>query len=139
MAITTAQKIQEVCSLEQRVANKVEEYITDAEFKIRELITDAKYEEIRDDSSHEYYERVQRAESVLAYYYALPFIALRHDGGGGFVTATGFNESRVNLGGNRFQAQVGARLMSRAKKMIRDLIIAKTRKTRPFYYTNSVS
>ena len=78
-------------------------------------------------------ERLQRAESTLAYFYAIPFIGMRHDGDGGFVTATGFNESRVNLGGNRYQSQVGARLMSRAKKLVRELIIAKTRKSRPFY------
>ena len=55
MAITNAQKIQVHCSVDQRIANKIEEYIVDAELKLKELITDAKYDEIVADTSHAYY------------------------------------------------------------------------------------
>lgn len=137
MAITTAILIAKHNNLESRVATKVFEYELEATEHLKELISEGVYDTIAADSSHTHYAKVLRAESLLCYFFAIPDLSIRGDGDGGFVSSTGFNESRTQLAGMSTTDRIGRRLYARVKLLLKDLLVLQTTTTRPVDYLDN--
>jgi len=137
MAITTAILIAKHLSIESRVANKAFEYNLEATEHLKLLISEGMYDTIAADTTHEHYAKVQRAESILCYFFALPDLSVRGDSEGGFVSSTGFNESRVALSGARTVDHYARRQYARVKLLLRELLVTKTSKRRPIDYLDN--
>lgn len=89
MPITDADAIEEHTQLSAEASAKVVNYAPMAEQRLRQLVTDATYDEIAGDTNHDDYDRLQRAESLLSLYYGFQFLNLRPTSLGGFSKVIG--------------------------------------------------
>lgn len=139
MSLTTVDKIITHCGLEYPIADKVVGYVDEAEDMLRDWIGDTKYDEIEADTSHTYYTKLQKAESLLAFGNALPVLNMEIREHGGLVKSTGFAESMNSLMGKRELDAYGRNLFARAKRLVRKLLLTSGRIERPEYLIRSTS
>lgn len=96
MPITTALKIAEHCLLDTDPAGKVFTYADQAEAKLRFLLTSETYDEVKaEGAGQENFDNLQRAESYLSLYFALPFLNLRPTELGGLSKIIGYGEHQT--------------------------------------------
>lgn len=131
MALTNPSKIAEHTGRSLAIANKVDVSVFDAEYLLRKWIGDAKYDEIAADTSHDYYNRAQRAESFLALAIGLPLLNMDMRENGGLVKTTGFAESQNSLMGKSELDSYAIYLFARAKQLVRKIVLKSYNVTRP--------
>lgn len=95
MSVTTVNDIQDHCGLAEGPATKVFNYVDSATRKIKELISSDVYEQVAGDQGDANYDPMQRAESYLCLYFALPFLNLRPTEIGGLVKTVGYGEMQT--------------------------------------------
>ncbi|APF20395.1 hypothetical protein Calab_1456 [Caldithrix abyssi DSM 13497] len=123
MPLTSEIKVTEDCNFPQEIQDKLTVHLKKAEVRLRELIGDAKYDELESASSGDQRDKAAQAESYLTAYYALPFLNLRVTEKGGFVMATGFEQSRNELMGKRELDGYRAGFFRQAMLLIKDFTL----------------
>lgn len=115
------------------IVEKIENYLDEAENLLRKWIGKAKYVEVSADASHDYYSKVKKAEALLAYALALPTLNLRPTERGGHVKNLGLDQMGNSnfLMGKRELDSYGRDIRARARGLVRELLIASRRVTRP--------
>lgn len=137
MPLTNQSKVESHNNLTYEVASKVFEFADEAEEMVRKWIGDSKYDEIAADTSHSFYSKAQKAESLLAYGLALPLLNMRVSEKGGLVKNTGFSESVNDIMSKRELDSYCRNLFARARNLLRKLLLASKIDTRPQYNTVS--
>ncbi len=135
MALTDQIKVLEHNGLSADLALKVFQYQDEAENLLRQWIGDSKYEEVEANTSHAYYTKVQKAESLLCYAYALPVLNMRVTEKGGVVKMIGLDQmgnANMLMGKRELDSYV-RNLIARSRKLVRKLILASTNTDRPEY------
>lgn len=122
MALTNEEKVIEDCNFPQDIQDKLTVHLKKAELRLRELIGDAKYDELNANSGSQR-DQAAQAESYLTAYYALPFLNLRVTKKGGFVMATGFEQSRNELMSKRELDGYRAGFFRQAMLLIKDFAL----------------
>lgn len=135
MPLTTIQEIESVNNLSQRLAERVFEFQIEAEELLYDWISETKYNEIEADTSHIYYARLKRAETMLCYYFALPTLNQRQSQDGGLLRQVGISEATNVIMSTRELNSAARSVQSRARRLIRDLIVSQRDRNRPLYYT----
>lgn len=115
------------------LAEDVFAFADEAEDMVRKWIGDSKYEEIEASTSHTYYSKVQKAESLLAFGIALPSMGMSIREKGGLVKSTGFAESTNMLMGKYEVDSYSRNLFARARQQLRKLLIKSYNIDRPEY------
>lgn len=121
------------------VVQRIAGYLLEAETLLREWIGDTKYDEIAANTSHAYYTKAQRAETLLAGMIALPDLNRRLTEQGGHVRNLGLDQmGNINtiMGKSELDAYC-INLRSRARSLVRGLLLATTRTDRPEYLVRS--
>lgn len=92
MPITDAAAIKEHTQLTDAASQKVDKFAPLAEERLRQLITDPTYDEIKDDDQHDDHDTLKRAESFMSLYFGFQFLNLRPTEMGGFIKVIGYAE-----------------------------------------------
>ncbi len=127
MPLTNSQKILEYTSFPQDLVGKLDPHIQKAEKRLRSLISDDLYEDLytRHQADPDR-QRATHAESLLSVYFAFPFLNLRPTTRGGFVKATGVDQSRNELMGKGEMERYRYRLYQQALELIADMVVQET-------------
>lgn len=91
MPVTDVPAIKTHTLLDTDPAEKVANYADEAEATLRVLVTDAVYDDIAGGSDAKY-EKLQRAESYLCLWAAIPFLNLRPTDTGGLSKIIGYGD-----------------------------------------------
>ena len=133
MPLATLNSVKEDNSLTLEVAEKAFKKITVAENLLRKWIGDTKYNEILADTTHDYYDELKLAESLLCFAIALPRLNMYIREKGGLVKSTGYKETMNTLMGRRELIAYQRGVYNEAKHLIRDLILPTYYQRRPNY------
>lgn len=121
MPLTDASAIQDHTQIKQEAAGKVEKFTPMAEARLRQLITDDKYEAIEGDDTHDGYDTLKRAESLMSLYFGFQYLNLRPTEIGGFTRVIGYGDSnQMLMSGKELQAYRG-RTYDMAVELIDDI------------------
>lgn len=111
----------------EELGQKLALHISKAEKRLRALISDATYDELfsrpAEDPDRE---RAVQAESLLAVYFALPFLNLRITKTGGIVKATGMEATQTEIMSKNEMEKYRYNFLAQALLLIDDLITEET-------------
>jgi len=127
MPLTNSQKVLEYTGFPQDLVGQLDPHIRKAEQRMRSLIGNKVYEDLftrhKADPDRQ---RATHAESLLSVYFAFPFWNLRPTTRGGFVKATGVDQSRNELMGKAEMERYRYRLYQQALELIADMVVQET-------------
>lgn len=122
MALTNETKIISDLHLPEKVYDKLAPHLIEAEKRMRELIGNDKYDELEGLGDGEEYNQASLAESYLTGFFAFPTLGLRPTDRGGFVRATGMDQSRNELMSKRELDGYRSQLYKQAMSLLADMI-----------------
>lgn len=147
MAIATSTTITAVTGFNSTIAGKIDDHLTDAELECKRILTtsrtwdepdgtegDDNYKTVLDAESERYdeivalgagekhYVALQRAEALMATYYALPFLNMRLTENGGLSRAVGIAEGQNDLMSNQEMEAYRRTVYGRAYELLRKLL-----------------
>jgi len=124
MGLANPKTVLEHTGFPQELVEKLYPHIKKAERRLRSLIGDNMYEDLKTrQPADPDRQRAVHAESLLSVYFAFPFWNLRPTTRGGFVLATGVDQSRNELMGKRQMEQYRKSIYQQALELIDDLIV----------------
>lgn len=123
MPITDADAVQEHTQLRSKAADKLFGFAEHAEKRLRELVSDDTYDEIKGDPEHDDYDALQRAESLLCFFYGVQFVNLRPTELGGFSKIIGYGDQQTEqLMSHRELLSYRSKIYGMALELIEDLL-----------------
>lgn len=135
MALTTLQVLCEHTGHDFTIAEKIFPYQVEAEEVLRDWIGDPMYERLEANTAHPFFQRAQKAESLLCEMIALPALNRRLTEQGGHVRNLGLDQlgnANLLMGKNELDAYC-VNLRHRARLLVRRFILESKDNERPTY------
>lgn len=121
MPLTNANKVISDLHLPDSVSDKLAPHLIEAELRMKELIGETEYGVLESAGSGDDFDRAALAESYLTGYFAFAALGLRPTERGGFVRATGVEQSRNELMSKRELDAYRAQLYRQAVALLADI------------------